>query len=79
MRFALALAATVIGTAAFAQNTTIIERERAPSSTTVIEKREEPTVVERRSVESTGSTGCSTTTERQSNLLGETTTKRTDC
>ncbi|KAA2237731.1 hypothetical protein [Salinarimonas soli] len=79
MRLALILAASVIGTAAFAQDTTIIKRDSAPSSTTVIEKRDTPTVVEKRSVETTGSVGCSTTTERKSDALGDTTTKKTDC
>jgi hypothetical protein len=46
------VAASLIGGAALAQ-------------TTVVEKREEPTVVEKRSVEVTGSVGCSTTTKQK--------------
>jgi hypothetical protein len=80
MRLTIAVLASVVATASFAQDTTIIQRDRAPSSTTVIEKNESPTVIEKRSVESTGSVGCSTTTERKTDELGDTTTKRrTEC
>ena len=79
MKIALVLAASLISGAAFAQSTTIIEKRDAPS-TTVIEKREAPTVVEKRSVDVTGSVNCSTTTKQKTDVFGDTTTKqKTEC
>jgi hypothetical protein len=79
MKIALVLAASLLGTAAFAQSTTVIEKRDAPS-TTVIEKRDEPTVVEKRSVETTGSVGCTTTTKQKTDEFGDTKTKqKTEC
>lgn len=79
MKIALVLVASLLGTAAFAQSTTVIEKRDVPS-TTVIEKRDEPTVVERRSVETTGSVGCTTTTKQKTDEFGDTKTKqKTEC
>jgi hypothetical protein len=74
-----ALAATLVGTAALAQSTTVIEkRDTAP--TTVIEKRDSPAVIEKRSVETTGTVGCSTTTKEKTDAFGDTKVKqKTEC
>ncbi|HEX2552720.1 MAG TPA: hypothetical protein VHL98_03400 [Microvirga sp.] len=74
MKLAIVLAASVISTAAFAQSTTIIEKRDAPS-TTVIE-RNNSAVIEKRSVETTGSVGCSTTTKQKTDEFGDTKTKQ---
>ena len=74
----LALAATLIGSAAFAQTTTII-REKPADETTVI-KRETMggTVVKK--VETTGSVGCETKSVTKTNDMGDTVKKtKTDC
>lgn len=77
MKIALALAASLMATAALAQSTTVIQRDTAPS-TTVIEKRDNPVVIERRSTtESTGSVGCDTTVQKKTDAVGDTTVKRT--
>lgn len=82
MKLVLALAASLAATAAFAQSTTVIQRD-APA-TTVIERREAPatTVIERRSTtETTGSVGCETTKQSRTDAVtGDTTTReRTNC
>jgi hypothetical protein len=73
----LALAATLIGSAAFAQTTII--RERPAADTTVIHKEStEGTVVKK--VETTGSAGCETKSVTKTNDMGDKTTKtKTDC
>ena len=75
MRFVLVAAASLFATATFAQDTTVIHRP-AQGSTTVIEKRDQPTVIEKRKVETTGSVGCETTTKKRTNEFGDTTTKK---
>jgi hypothetical protein len=75
MKLAIVLAASLLSSAAFAQSTTIIEKRDAPS-TTVIEKRNDSAVIEKRSVETTGSVGCSTTTKQKTDEFGDTKTKQ---
>jgi hypothetical protein len=75
MKLAIVLAASLLSTAAIAQSTTVIERRDAPS-TTVIEKRNDSAVIEKRSVETTGSVGCSTTTKQKTDEFGDTKTKQ---
>jgi hypothetical protein len=80
MKLVLALAASLAATAAFAQSTTVIQRD-APS-TTVIEKRDPTVVIEKRSTtETTGTVGCETTTQKRTDAVtGDTTTReRTNC
>ena len=67
---ALALAPTAFMTSARAQ-TTVIKRD-APD--VVIERRDAPTVVEKRTVESRGSTGCTSKTTKKTNEFGDTKT-----
>jgi hypothetical protein len=74
----LALAATLIGSAAFAQTTII--RERPASDTTVIHKESSDGVSVTKKVETTGSAGCETKSVTRTNDMGDKTTKtRTDC
>ncbi len=75
MKLAIVLAASLLSSAAFAQSTTIIEKRDAPS-TPVIEKRNDSAVIEKRSVETTGSVGCSTTTKQKTDEFGDTKTKQ---
>lgn len=78
---ALALAASIAATSAFAQTTTVIERETPGSSTTIVREREvgPDTTVVRRS-ESTGSVGCESRSVTRTNEVGDTKTKTTtDC
>lgn len=80
MKLAIVLAASLIGTAAFAQSSTTVIEKRDNPSTTVIEKQNDATVIEKRSVETTGSVGCSTTTKQKTDAFGDTTTKqKTEC
>jgi hypothetical protein len=79
-KLAIALAASVIGTAAFAQDTTtIIRKEEAPSSTTVVKERSVDTdanvKIEKRSV-TTGSIGCESKTTAKTDAFGDTTVKK---
>jgi hypothetical protein len=79
MKFAVVLAASLISTAAFAQSSTTIIEKRDNPSTTVIEKND-ATIVEKRSVTTTGSVGCSTTTKQKTDEFGDTKVKqRTEC
>jgi hypothetical protein len=76
MKLAIVVAASLISTVAFAQSsTTVIEKRDAPS-TTVIQKNDSA-VIEKRSVETTGSVGCSTTTKQKTDEFGDTKTKQT--
>jgi hypothetical protein len=71
--FLAAAAALSVGTA-YAQDTTIIRKESAPS--TVIEHRSDPTVIEHKSVTTTGAVGCSSTTKQKTDEFGDTKTKK---
>jgi hypothetical protein len=76
MKLAIVVAASLISTVAFAQSsTTVIEKRDAPS-TTVIQKNDSA-VIEKRSVETTGTVGCSTTTKQKTDEFGDTKTKQT--
>ena len=76
MKLAIVVAASLISTVAVAQSsTTVIEKRDAPS-TTVIQKNDSA-VVEKRSVETTGTVGCSTTTKQKTDEFGDTKTKQT--
>ena len=82
MKILMASAALVIGSAAFAQDTTTtIKREEGVlGSSTTIERKTEPSPSTSTTVTTTGSIGCSTTVKEKTNALGDTTTtKRTDC
>lgn len=73
----LALAATLIGSAAFAQTTII--RERPASETTVIHKETSDGAVVKK-VETTGSAGCETKSVTRTNDMGDTVKKtKTEC
>ena len=75
MKLAIVVAASLISTVAFAQSsTTVIEKRDAPS-TTVIQKNDSA-VIEKRSVETTGTVGCSTTTKQKTDEFGDTKTKQ---
>jgi hypothetical protein len=79
-KLAIVLAASVIGTAAFAQSsTTIIRKEEAPSSTTVVKERSVETdadvTVEKRT-STTGSIGCESKTTAKTDAFGDTTVKK---
>ena len=74
----LALAATLIGSTAFAQTTII--RERPASDTTVIHKETSSPTVVKKKVETTGSVGCETKSVTKTNDMGDTVKKtKTDC
>lgn len=76
--FSIVLAASVIGTAAFAQDsTTIIRKEEAPSSTTVVKERPvgADVTIEKRS-STTGSIGCESKTTAKTDTFGDTTVKK---
>ena len=77
---AIAIAATLIGTAAFAETTVI--RKESPDGDTTIVRRDSPDVtVTKRSVETTGTVGgCDTKSVTRTNDVGDTTTKtKTEC
>ena len=77
-----AVAAMVIGSAAFAQDTTTtIKKEQGLlGSKTTIEKTTEPSASTSTSVTTTGSVGCSTETKQKIDTFGDTTTtKKTEC
>lgn len=81
-KLALILAASVIGTAAFAQDTTIIRKEGVTGSSTVVKQRsvdiedEDDVVVTKRKVMTTGSVGCKSKTTAKTDEFGDTTVKR---
>ena len=80
MKLVVTIVASLISTAALAQSSTTVIEKRDVPSTTVIEERNEPTIVEKRQVETTGSVGCTTTTKQKTDEFGDTTTKRkTEC
>ena len=77
-----AVAAMVIGSAAFAQDTTTtIKKEQGLlGSKTTIEKTTEPSASTSTSVTTTGSVGCSTETKQKTDTFGDTTTTtKTEC
>jgi hypothetical protein len=79
---ALAAAALLVGTAAFAQDTTttIKKEEGVLGSRTTIEKKTEPSVSSSTSVTTTGSVGCTSETKQKTDAFGDTTTtKKTEC
>ena len=74
----LALAATLIGSTAFAQTTII--RERPANETTVIHKETSSPSVVTKKVETTGTVGCETKSVTKTNDMGDTVKKtKTDC
>jgi hypothetical protein len=81
-KLALILAASVIGTAAFAQDTTVIRKEGVTGSSTVVKQRsvdiedEDEAVVTKRKVVTTGSVGCKSKTTAKTDEFGDTTVKR---
>jgi hypothetical protein len=78
-RVVFVLAASVIATAAYAQSTTVIQKEGVESGTVVKRDVTSPSVVEKRSV-TTGSVGCDTKTVKKTNEFGDTKTKqKTNC
>ena len=71
----------VIGSAAFAQDTTttIKKEEGLLGSQTTIERMTEPSTTSSTTV-TTGTVGCSTETKQKTNEFGDTTTqKKTEC
>jgi hypothetical protein len=79
----LAAAALLVGTAAFAQDTTTtVKKEEGilGSKTTVETKKTEPSTSTSTDVTTTGTVGCSTETKQKTDALGDTTTtKKTVC
>ena len=74
----LALAATLVGSAAFAQTTII--REQPASETTVIKRDSMDGTVVKKKVETTGSVGCETKSVTKTNDMGDKVTKtKSDC
>ena len=76
----LAAAAMMIGSAAFAQDTTttITKEQGVLGSKTTVEKKTEPSVST--SVTTTGSVGCTSETKQKTDAFGDTTTtKKTEC
>ncbi len=80
---AIILAASLLSTVAFAQDTTttIKKEEGILGSPTTIERKTEPSTTSSTSVTtSTGSLGCTTETKQKTNEFGDTkTTKKTEC
>jgi hypothetical protein len=78
-KLALIAAASLIGTAAYAQETTVIHRNGVGSHTVVKERSSDmgdADVVVKRKTVTTGSVGCSSKTMSKTNELGETTVKK---
>jgi hypothetical protein len=79
----MAAAAALIGTAAFAQDTTTtIKKEEGilGSRTTVETQKTEPSTSTSTEVRTTGGIGCSTETKQKTDAFGDTkTTKKTEC
>jgi hypothetical protein len=79
-KLALILAASVIGTAAFAQ-TTVIQKEGPVGSRTIVKERSadiedtDDVVVKRKTV-TTGSVGCKSKTTAKTDEFGDTTVKK---
>lgn len=81
-KFAIAVAASVIATAAYAQGATVIHKEGTESGTTVRRSVDvdSPSVVQKRKVTTTGTTGCSTKTVQKTDDMGDTKVKqKTKC
>jgi hypothetical protein len=82
-KLALVLAASFLGTAALAQETTttIKKEEGILGSQTTIEQKREPSTTSSTTVTtSPGAIGCSTETKQKTDEFGDTkTTKKTEC
>jgi hypothetical protein len=76
---AILLAASFLATSAFAQSTTVIQRDAPAESRTVIKERvDNPTVVKKEVT--TGSVGCSSKTVQKTDEFGDTKVKqKTEC
>jgi hypothetical protein len=80
-KLALILAASVIGTAAYAQSTTVIQKEGPVGSRTIVKERSadiedtDDVVVKRKTV-TTGSIGCESKTTAKTDSFGDTTVKK---
>jgi len=76
---AFVLAASFIGTAAFAQDTTttIKKEEGLLGSKTTIEQKREPSTTSSTTVTTDSDVGCTTETKQKTDALGDTTTKKT--
>jgi hypothetical protein len=73
-KLAILLAASVIGTAAYAQSTTVIQKEGV-GSTTVVKEHPADTTVVKKEVTTTGSTGCESKTVKKTDEFGDSKTK----
>jgi hypothetical protein len=73
-KLAILLAASVIGTAAYAQ-TTVIQKEGVGSSTTVVKEQPADTTIVKKEVTTTGSTGCESKTVKKTDEFGDSKTK----
>jgi hypothetical protein len=81
-KLAIAVAASVLATAAYAQSTTVIHKDSVDSGTTVRRSVDvdSPSVVEKRKVTTTGTVGCSTKTVKKTDDMGDTKVKqKTKC
>jgi hypothetical protein len=68
-------AASVLATAAYAQSTTVIQKEGVGSTTVVKEHPADTTVVKKKEVVTTGSTGCESKTVKKTDEFGDSKTK----
>ena len=72
-------AASVLATAAYAQGTTVIQKEGVGSTTVVKEHPADTTVVKKKEI-TTGSVGCSSKTVKKTDEFGDSKTKtKTEC
>ncbi|MXQ12531.1 hypothetical protein [Microvirga makkahensis] len=78
-KLAFVLAASVLSTAAFAQDTTttIKKEEGILGSKTTIEQKREPSTTSSTTVTTDSGVGCTTETKQKTDEFGDTTTKRT--
>lgn len=71
----LAFAVSLVGTAAFADSTTVTRTEGPLGESTTVRKERSDDMGTRRSVETTGSLGCESKSVTRTNELGDTKTK----
>jgi hypothetical protein len=76
-KLAILLAASVIGTAAYAQTTVIHKEDGLTGSRTVVKERsvDDAAVVKEKKVITTGSTGCASKTVKKTDEFGDSKTK----
>ena len=73
-KLAILLAASVIGTAAYAQSSTTVIQKEGVGSTTVVKEHPADTTVVKKEI-TTGSTGCESKTVQKTDAFGDSKTK----